>query len=509
MNIDSSNRSFAENLSSAENEQALAEHIRSQRAEIFSQLAELIAFNSVYLPDNPQLKEEHTNAGNWVDAALTEAGLQVDAIQTVDGSTTYLASSPKIEGAPTVLLYSHYDVVLAGDPTDWTADPFTLTERDGRWYARGAADCKGSLAMHLAGLRAVDATVGLDNLGINLRVLVEGSEEQGGDGLDKLIKQRPELFQADVMLIADGGNVAAGTPTITTALRGGAQLKVSVDTLRAPVHSGLFGGVAPDATLALMRALQSLYDESGHTVITGFEPTDEPQWHWDGASYDPQTFRSDAGVLDGVGLHGKDTDAEIASQLWSRPAATITAFTSRPTSDVVNAVTHHAEAVVNLRVPFHLDTQDVVDAAAQQIRDAVPFNAHIEVTAEDVFSPFSTSTESAAFDVFESSMATAFGREVQNTGNGASIPLTTALAEANPDADIAVYGLCEPQTTIHSPDESVDPEEIIRLATTEALFITRLAAQTAQAAQAAQNSQGTESTQATQTTQATGTNSEG
>ena len=88
MNIDSSNLSFAENLSSADNEKAVAEHIRGQRAEIFSQLAELIAFNSVYLPDNPQLKEEHANAGNWVDEALTEAGLQVDDIQTSDGSTT-------------------------------------------------------------------------------------------------------------------------------------------------------------------------------------------------------------------------------------------------------------------------------------------------------------------------------------------------------------------------------------------------------------------------------------
>ena len=156
----------------------------------------------------------------------------------------------------------------------------------------------------------------------------------------------------------------------------------------------------------------------------------------------------------------------------------MTALSSRPTSDVVNAVTHHAEAVVNLRVPFHLDTQDVVEAAAQQIRDAVPFDARIKVTAEDVFSPFSTSTDSAAFETFESAMATAFGKDVRNTGNGASIPLTTALAEANPDADIAVYGLCEPQTTIHSPDESVDPEEIIRLATTEALFITRLSEQT-------------------------------
>ncbi|MDK4234906.1 M20/M25/M40 family metallo-hydrolase [Corynebacterium propinquum] len=458
-------------------EAALQEHIRGQREEIFAQLSEIIAFNSVYLPDNPELKEEHTNAGNWVDAALADAGLEVSAIPTADGSTTYLASTPKIEGAPTVLLYSHYDVVLAGDPAEWTADPFTLTERNGRWYARGAADCKGSLAMHLAGLRAVDDTVGLQNLGINLRVLVEGSEEQGGDGLDKLIKERPELFQADVMLIADGGNVAAGTPTITTALRGGAQLKVSVDTLRAPVHSGLFGGVAPDATLALLRALDSLFDDNGHTVIRGFEPTDDAKWHWDGASYDAATFRSDAGVLDGVGLHGKGTDEEIAAQLWSRPAATVTALSSRPTSDVVNAVTHHAEAVVNLRVPFHLDTQDVVEAAAQQIRDAVPFDARIKVTAEDVFSPFSTSTDSAAFETFESAMATAFGKDVRNTGNGASIPLTTALAEANPDADIAVYGLCEPQTTIHSPDESVDPEEIIRLATTEALFITRLSEQ--------------------------------
>src|SRR5699024_3181890 len=159
---------------------------------------------------------------------------------------------------------------------EWTADPWTLTERDGRWYGRGTADCKGNLVMHLAALRALaalDASAGAPGADAdvpsaattpidlpNIRVIVEGSEERGSAGLDDLIRTRPELFEADAILIADAGNVAVGTPTLVTTLRGSADVDVRIDTLAGPVHSGLFGGAAPDALQALVALLATLHD---------------------------------------------------------------------------------------------------------------------------------------------------------------------------------------------------------------------------------------------------------
>src|SRR5699024_3522116 len=151
----------------------------------------------------------------WVSTALQEAGLEVEEHVTEDGSVTLLGTRAGKEGAKTVLLYSHYDVVPAGDLDKWESDPFTLTERDGRWYARGAADCKGNVIMHLAALRALDEAGGS---ALNIKVLIEGSEEMGGAGLSKLIAQSPEAFAADGLMIADCGNWAVGEPTLTSSL---------------------------------------------------------------------------------------------------------------------------------------------------------------------------------------------------------------------------------------------------------------------------------------------------
>ena len=134
--------------------------------------------------------------------------------------------------------------------------PFELTERDGRWYGRGAADCKGSIASCLTALRALG-----DDLPVTVKVIGEGSEEQGTGGLEGFVPRHPELLRADAILVCDSGNFAVGLPTLTTSLRGVADLVVKVETSRTVLHSGMFGGAAPDALAALIAMLRSLRDE--------------------------------------------------------------------------------------------------------------------------------------------------------------------------------------------------------------------------------------------------------
>ncbi|MCS5479686.1 dipeptidase [Corynebacterium sp. YIM 101645] len=440
----------------------LHNHVAGQRDRIFADLAALVSFNSVHA--EPGCEADNAAAAAWVEGALTELGLTVTTHPTVDGSTAVIGRQEPAEGMPTVLLYSHYDVVPAGDPARWTADPFTLTEREGRWYGRGAADCKGNLVMHLAALRAVEAAGGT---GLGLIVLVEGSEERGGAGLEALLADDPELFCADAILIADSGNVAVGVPTLTTMLRGGAQLTVTVDTLRAPQHSGLFGGAAPDAVAALVRILDSLRDEHGRTVIDGVDCTGT----WVGEPYDREEFRRDAGILDGVEIMGTDADAP-ADMVWARPAVTVTGFTSTPVAEAVNAVPATAAAQLNLRVPPGMDAADVAKRLEEHLKTHAPWGAHVTVETGDVNNPFATDTSGPALATLRDCLAAAYGTEHTTTvGSGGSIPLTLALREQFPDAEIALFGVEEPQTTIHSPDESVSPEEISRVATAEAAFL--------------------------------------
>ncbi|WP_018297290.1 dipeptidase [Corynebacterium lubricantis] len=437
------------------------------RERIFKNLSEIVSYNSVH--SVPELESEHQAAGQWVVEKLSAAGLTVTAHDTVDGTRTIIGRKAAVGDAKTVLLYCHYDVVPAGDHEAWVSDPFILTERDGRWYGRGAADCKGNLVMHLEALELLEQAGGSD---VGIIVVVEGSEEMGGQGLAELIRSNPSLFEADAILIADTGNAAVGVPTLTTMLRGGAQIKVQVDTLEAAVHSGQYGGAAPDAVAALVRILDSLRDEHGRTTIDGVESTQK----WAGTPYERADFRQDAGILEGVQLMGT-VDDEPADMVWARPAVTVIGFTSTPVAEAVNAVPATASAQLNLRVPPGMDAAEVTDKLVAHLEAHTPWGAKLAVEASDINAAFATDTAKPAVALLGQCLAQAYGADaLAQTGSGGSIPLTSELQEAFPDAEIALFGVEEPQSTIHSPNESVDPTEIENIAVAEADFLQKYSA---------------------------------
>lgn len=442
-----------------------AQSYQPQRDRIFADLSTLVSFNSPH--STPELADQHEAACAWTVNALKERGLDVTRHATVDDADTIIATKEPANGAPTVLLYAHYDVVPANNPEAWTNNPFELTEREGRWYGRGAADCKGNLAMHLEALRLIEEHGGTD---LGLRVVVEGSEELGGeDGLGKLIEEKPELFAADAILIADSGNVAAGVPAVTTSLRGGAQINVTVETLRGPVHSGSFGGGAPDAAHALVAITNSLFDEHGRTTIDGVDTTAK----WDGDPYDREAFRADATVLEGVQLLGT-VDDEPADLVWARPSVTMIGFTSTPVAEAMNAVNPHAEAQFNLRVPARQNAAEIADKMVEHIKAHTPWGAKVSVEVSGVNEPFATDPEAPAVATLGQCLKEAYGAdELAVIGSGGSIPLTITLQEQFPDAEIALFGVEEPLCGIHGVDESVDPAEIERIAAAEAAFLQR------------------------------------
>ncbi|MFD3663750.1 dipeptidase [Streptomyces sp. NPDC058659] len=442
---------------------ALREKVRTLMPRAKEDLAELVAMRSV--ADARQFPpEECAKAADFLVRAFTEAGLRdMRRVTTPDGTDAVVGHAPGPEGAPTVLLYCHYDVQPPLDDAAWQTPPFELTERDGRWYGRGSADCKGNIAMHLTALRALGGPEG-KGFPVNITFVAEGSEEQGTGGLEQLVPVRPDLFAADALLICDTGNFALGLPTATTSLRGLTNVVVTVSTLKGEMHSGMFGGPAPDALAALVRILDSLRDEHGNTAIKGL-PGDGS---WDGVDYPAEQFRTDVGVLDGVSLVGTGS---VADELWARPAVTVLGIDCPPVVGSSAAIQAKVRARVSLRVPPGIDANEALRALTDHLASAAPWGALVEVEAESAGQPFRARTDGPAYRALASALREAYGKEMVESGQGGSIPLCNVLADRFPAAEIALIGVEEPGCLIHAPNESVDPSEIEHMALAEALFL--------------------------------------
>ncbi|WP_018177655.1 M20/M25/M40 family metallo-hydrolase [Jongsikchunia kroppenstedtii] len=436
---------------------------RIDMARVRADLAELVSYPSIHL--DPDRRDACRASAEWVAKAFAAEGIPTEIHETVDGSFAVTGHRPGPDGAPTVLLYSHHDVQPAGPIEQWGSDPFILTERDGRpgqptrWYGRGSADCKGNLVAHLAALRAVD----LDAVPFGLRIVIEGSEEAGGEGLDHLVQTRPDLFAADIILIGDTGNVAAGVPTLTTSLRGVANLKVSVETLDAEVHSGQFGGAAADALAALIAGLASLRGPDGETTIDGLTADQS----WSGATYSVDQFRADSTTRDGVDVLGVPAD-----RVWAQPAATVIGIDAPPTAQAANAIVPRASAMLNLRVPPGQDADEAQRLLAAHLRAHIPWHAQVIIEPGAIGKPFSANTSGPGYRALTAALEAAYDAPVVHSGQGGSIPLCTVLQETFPAAEIALLGVEEPLCRIHAVDESVDPAEIHRIALAEARFLT-------------------------------------
>ncbi|MEU0842572.1 dipeptidase [Streptomyces sp. NPDC005962] len=443
-------------------EQDLAAAVAALQPRALAELAELVAFPSV--ADPAQFPRSGCEAAaEWVAAALRAEGFgDVALLDTPDGTQSVYGFLPGPAGAPTVLLYAHYDVQPPLDEDAWISPPFELTEREGRWYGRGAADCKGGVIMHLTALRALKEHGGVP---VNVKVIVEGSEEQGTGGLERYAEAHPELLAADAIVIGDAGNFRVGLPTVTATLRGMTLLRVSVDTLEGNLHSGQFGGAAPDALAALIRMLDSLRAEDGSTTVDGLDP----ETAWDGLQYPEEDFRKDAGVLDGVGLTGSGT---VADRIWARPSVTVLGIDCPPVIGATASVQASARALVSLRVPPGVDAAEGNRLLSAHLEAAAPWGARVAVEQVGQGQAFRADTGSPAYEAMREAMRVAYdGQKMATAGQGGSIPLCNTLASLYPEAEILLIGLSEPEAQIHAVNESVSPEELEKLALTEALFL--------------------------------------
>ncbi|MDX8151932.1 M20/M25/M40 family metallo-hydrolase [Patulibacter brassicae] len=427
-------------------------------------LEALVALPSVAFPGFPT--EPVRAAADLTEELLREAGLE-DVVQIdVPGAAPAVfgqVAPPAGSDAPTVLLYAHYDVQPAGPEDAWTTPAFTATERDGRLYGRGTADDKCGIALHVAALRALGD---LRAAGLGIKVLVEGEEETGEGTLSTLVAADPDRFRADAFVIADGSNVATGTPTLTTSLRGFAVVEVTVSTLRDFVHSGVAGGAAPDALVALSRIIATLHDEDGDVAVAGLD-----RLPWDGDALDEEQFRREAGVLDGVALVGS---GPLAERLLTRPSVTAVGIDAPTVRGAGNALIPSARAKLSMRLAPTQDPRAAADALVAHVRAVAPWGVQLAFEISALAPGALLGGEGPVATAAAAALEAGYAAPVSRIGTGGAIPLCADLAAIYPDAEFVLWGAGDDRSRIHAADESVDLGDLGRAAAAELALLRSL-----------------------------------
>lgn len=438
-------------------------------AEVTEDLAALVRIPSCAFPGFPP--EPVNEAAAAIVDLFERYGVSTSLLDVPDGYPAVYAEIPGPPGAPTILLYAHYDIQPAPLEQGWDSDPFEPFIRDNRMYGRGASDDKSGVMIIAAALRLFG---GQPPVGV--RVLIEGEEETGSN-LEALIAANPNLVRCDAFVINDGGNMKMGEPELTAALRGIAACDVTVRTLKGMAHSGSYGGAAPDALMALIRILDSLLDENGDVAVAGLT-----RFEWEGGGVPEDDYRAAAGVLPGVGLMGTGT---LATRLWARPSVTAIGLDATPTDHASNSLIPEAKARISLRLAPGSDPEESLRLLMAHLHAHAPWGAQVITAPVNTGDAFKGRTDGPVFAAAREAAEAAFGREAKVTGSGGTIPLLTTLQSLAPDAEFVIWGPGDEKSQVHAANESVDMGELQRMIVAEALLLETLGELVARPAPAA------------------------
>ena len=391
---------------------------------------------------------------------LEDAGLSSVRLLELEGSApAVFGEIPAPPGAPTVLLYAHYDVQPAGP--GWVSDPFEPTEREGRLYGRGTSDDKSGVVLHAAALRALS---GVPDVGV--KVFLEGEEESGSEHLEGFLTAYRDELAADIVVIADSGNWRTGQPTFTTSLRGLVDCVVEVRTKRHAVHSGTYGGVFPDALTALSRLLATLHDEEGRVAIARLVAEEA-----DPLDLTEEELRTQVEAHDTLELIGSGS---LTSRLWRQPAISVLAIDAPRISEAVNALVPVARAKVSMRLAPGQDPGEAFRALREHLISRAPWGAQVTVTDGSQGDAFQLYADGAGHQAFAAGFRHAWDKEPLETGVGGSIPFVAGYSAVFPEAEILLTGVADHNSRAHGPEESLDLEELRRGCLAEAVALTEL-----------------------------------
>ena len=442
----------------------LRSRVTAELPRIRQDLEDLVRIESVSA--DPARAAEVQRSAEAVAALFLAEGFDDTRIVSAreDGrAPAVIASKAAPAGKPTVLLYAHHDVQPENDHAEWDSAPFEPTERDGRLFGRGAADDKAGIAAHLAAIRALG-----DDLGVGVTLFIEGEEEVGSDTLTDLLAEHKDYLRSDVIVIADSGNWDIGTPALTTSLRGLVRVDVGVRTLTHAVHSGMWGGLVPDALMTLSKLITSLYDEHGNVAVQGLHTGEAAD-----VEYPADRLRSESGIAPGVHYIGTGSSVQ---RLWAKPSLSVTGIDAPKVEGASNTLVPSARAKISLRIAPGDTTDNAVARLREHLEQHVPWGAELSFTVVDTGEPTQIDATGPAYDAARAAFTTAWdGVEPIDMGVGGSIPFIAEFLESFPEASVLVTGVEDPDTRAHGANEGLHLAEFERVCLAEALLLHNLA----------------------------------
>ena len=433
----------------------LKSYVAKHRERMMEELKELLRIPSI--STTPANATDCRSAADWVAGHLRHLGCEKVELLGSDTHPTVVAEGPKVPGKPTVLAYGHYDVQPPDPLDEWDSGPFDPTIRDGSLYARGATDDKGQV---FAIVKAFEAVSRGGKPPVNMRFIIEGEEETGSEVLTELLKERPELVRGDAAIVADTQYYAPGWPAIEVGLRGIVYGEITVRTATTDLHSGLYGGAAPNAHETLVHLLAKLKTEKGRIRIPGLyeavkRPSKAQRDDWDELPFNEREFmREEVGSKALTGL----TQYSVLERLWALPTFEIHGirggFTGEGAKTVIPA---EATAKFSLRLVPNQKQKTVEKQVIRTVKQLAPKWADVSVSFIHGADPVLVDTDSKPFELIGQAFKEVEGRDVVLTRSGGSIPIVSDLGKEG--APVLLAGIGLPDDRLHAPNEKLGVEQ--------------------------------------------------
>ncbi len=421
------------------------------------ELCKLVRIPSISFPGfDPKEVQKSAEA---TASLLKKVGFQNVELISIDRCHPYVVGDfihdPKL---PTALLYAHHDVQPPGREDVWKTPPFEAVEKDGRLYGRGTADDKAGVLVHAAALEAFTNPAYVNFVGsnhgkppINLKVIIEGEEEYGSTHLREFLKQNQKKLQSDLIIVTDTGNIDSGVPSLTIGLRGLVFLEIMVSSLKAPLHSGMWGGAVVDPVQVLVKMLSKLTDDDGTIQLKSIgksKPRDIG-----GIEISQQSFGNQAGVL-----KSESVPTDFLQKIWFEPSYSINAIQASSEKLANNIICDRAYARLGIRLTKAEKAEDVQRELVAKLKSLAPSTVELEIREGDPADAWETDPHSKenkwAFDAATAALEKAYQHKVHRIGCGASIPFIKPFEEAL-KAPVITFGVEDPYTLAHSENESL------------------------------------------------------
>jgi acetylornithine deacetylase/succinyl-diaminopimelate desuccinylase-like protein len=430
---------------------SLERYLKDNRERFEKELAEFLRIPSVSA--RSEHKPDMARCANWVAGKLGELGMKAEVLTTAGHPVVYGELLEAGPNAPTVLVYGHYDVQPADPLDEWHSPPFEAAVRDGRMYARGTADDKGQVHVHMKAVEAYRKVKG--KLPINMKVLIEGEEEVGSVNLERFVKSNVQRLGCDAALISDTPMLSERLPSICVGLRGLVYMEVRVKGPKQDLHSGTYGGAVVNPATALANIITQLKDKRGRITIPGFydavkKPSAAERKAYKKIPMTEADFRKEAGV---PALGDGELGVSFIERIWARPTVEVNGVLAGYTGEGAKTIIPaRAMAKISMRLVPDQDPKKIRTLFERYVKSLKPKGVELELLCHSTGLPWAADPEGPLFRAAASAVKGVFKREPLFIREGGSIPIVPMIQRVL-KTPVLLLGFALPGSNLHSPNE--------------------------------------------------------